>query len=256
MHVFQPLEHFTLSLEHCQHFLCDPLVPRHTALSSLFSGLEDPRDPLASTLPLVERPRGEDGLCGFTHGEDLDGGRGEEDGLAEERLRWEMCGSLATGLSARDVQAAETHSNARMLWTIFWASDFFPCFMRQFVRRSSVGSRGGGRQSGRYPLAGRCAGGAGAGGGVNAEGDVRSRMAVNPEGGGGGAGAGGAGASCSRLADVASRLIAARGARTDIGGQGEYRRSFVKDAEKRNLQISHYVTRKVETVARNISAQR
>lgn len=119
-----------------------------------------------------------------------------------------------------------------------------------------MGSRGGGRQSGRYPLAGRCAGGAGAGGGVNAEGDVRSRMAVNPEGGGGGAGAGGAGASCSRLADVASRLIAARGARTDIGGQGEYRRSFVKDAEKRNLQISHYVTRKVETVARNISAQR
>lgn len=78
-----------------------------------------------------------------------------------------------------------------------------------------MGSRGGGRQSGRYPLAGRCAGGAGAGGGVNAEGDVRSRMAVNPEGGGGGAGA-----SCSRLADVASRLIAARGARTDIGGRG------------------------------------
>lgn len=102
-----------------------------------------------------------------------------------------------------------------------------------------MGSRGGGRQSGRYPLAGRCAGGAGAGGGVNAEGDVRSRMAVNPEGGGAGAGAGGAGASCSRLADVASRLIAARGARTDIGGQGEYRRSFVKDAEKRNTSKYH-----------------
>lgn len=82
VHIFQPLEHFTLSLQHCQHFLCDSLVPRDTALPSLFRGLQDPRDPLTGTLPLVERPRGEDGLCGFAHGEDFDRGRCEEDGLA------------------------------------------------------------------------------------------------------------------------------------------------------------------------------
>lgn len=131
-------------------------------------------------------------------------------------------------LSARDVhkrctsKRAATHSKESMLWTVFWASDFFPCFMRQFVRRSRVGSAGGGRLSVGYPLAGRWAGGAGAGGDVKAEGEgegegeVRSRIAANPEGGGGA----GAGASCSRRADVASRRIAARGARTDIGGGG------------------------------------
>lgn len=148
-------------------------------------------------------------------------------------------------LSARDVYAAETHSKERMLWTIFWASDFFPCFMRQFVRRSSVGSMGGGRLSVGYPLAGAWAGGAGEGAGkgegcvVKAEGDVRSRIAVNPEGGGGA----GTGASWSRLAGVASRLIAVRGERSDIGGgESGIQCSSKRRREKKHLPISHYVT--------------
>lgn len=123
VHIFQPLEHFTLSLEHGQHFLCDPLVPRNTTLSPLFSGLQDPRDPLAGPLPLVERTRGEDGLCGLAHGEDLDRRGREEDGLAEQGLGREICGFLAKSSMVSAGAAAEvgreTHSRARIRWTMF-----------------------------------------------------------------------------------------------------------------------------------------
>ena len=123
VHIFQPLEHFTLSLEHSQHFLCDPLVPGNTTLSPLFSGLQDPRDPLAGPLPLVERTRGEDGLCGLAHGEDLDRRGREEDGLAEQGLGREICGFLAKSSMVSAGAAAEvgreTHSRARIRWTMF-----------------------------------------------------------------------------------------------------------------------------------------
>lgn len=123
VHIFQPLEHFTLSLEHGQHFLCDPLVPGNTTLSPLFSGLQDPRDPLAGPLPLVERTRGEDGLCGLAHGEDLDRRGREEDGLAEQGLGREICGFLAKSSMVSAGAAAEvgreTHSRARIRWTMF-----------------------------------------------------------------------------------------------------------------------------------------
>lgn len=107
VHIFQPLEHFTLSLEHGQDFLGDPLVPRNTTLSPLFSGLQDPRDPLAGPLSLVERTRGEDGLCGLAHGEDFDRRGREEDGLAEQRLGREICGFLAKSSMVSAGAAAE-----------------------------------------------------------------------------------------------------------------------------------------------------
>lgn len=123
VHIFQPLEHFTLSLEHGQHFLGDPLVPRNTTFSPLFSGLQDPRDPLAGPLSLVERTRGEDGLCGLAHGEDFDRRGREEDGLAEQRLGREICGFLAKSSMVSAGAAAKvgrkTHSRARIRWTMF-----------------------------------------------------------------------------------------------------------------------------------------
>lgn len=102
VHIFQPLEHFTLSLQHGEHLPRDPLVPGDAGLPSLFRSLQDPGDPLAGALPLVERARGEDGLCGLAHGEDLDGGGGEEDGAAEEGLGGAVCGVVQEGEDAVD----------------------------------------------------------------------------------------------------------------------------------------------------------
>lgn len=104
--------------------------------------------------------------------------------------------------------------------------------MRQFVRRSRVGSRGGGMLWTGNPLGGGSAAGAGAGWAVNAEGpaggEVRSRMAEKPEA---------AAASC-HVAEVAKRRTAARG-RTDIGGslerisRGELGEAATKESRRR-----------------------
>lgn len=74
-------------------------------------------------MSLVERTRGEDGLCGLAHGEDLDRRGREEDGLAEQGLGREICRFLAKSSMVSAGAAAEvgreTHSRARIRWTMF-----------------------------------------------------------------------------------------------------------------------------------------
>lgn len=198
MHVFQPLEHFTLSLEHCQHFLCDSLVPRDTALPSLFSGLEDPRDPLASTLPLVERPRGEDGLCRLAHGEDLDGRGGEEDGLAEERLRWEMCGCVATGIVSKRCtqtmykQKSSDAQQRKYVVDRLLGVRLFPVLHEAVCEEGERGVGGGGEAVRGVPPRRPLGGGRGGGGRREGRGGGGGQVPDRgePRGGGGGGGGG------------------------------------------------------------------
>lgn len=177
VHIFQPLEHFTLSLQHGEHLPRDPLVPGDAGLPSLFRSLQDPGDPLAGALPLVERARGEDGLCGLAHGEDLDGGGGEEDGAAEEGLGGAVCGVVQEGEDAVD--------GVLRLGLL--------AVLHQAVgEQGERGVEGGGRGGGS-PAWGELGAAVKAGG----RGEVSSRMAEKPDAGG----------------SVARRRTAARGAR-------------------------------------------
>lgn len=211
MHIFQPLEHFTLSLEHGEHLPRDPLVPGDAGLPSLFRSLQDPGDPLAGALPLVERARGEDGLCGLAHGEDLDGGGGEEDGAAEEGLGGAVCGVVQEGEDAVD--------GVLRLGLLA-------------VLHEAVGEQGergveGGGEGGGSPARGELGAAVKAGG----RGEVSSRMAEKPDAGG----------------SVARRRTAARGGRTGIGGEGEWILEWSVEWKHRREKNTYttYVTQKV-----------